>query len=391
MIKTVYSFLIATITMALLAISCSDKDNIESLSQTGLLDANGNLVTNSLSYTNSAWFTNDIPIWATNEKVGATIIKTNTDGSTTVYHIVYETNYFLPNLPESPTDYYRLRVPYSGNGNDYATVSYRDMDKLKQLWLDQIKRKGAGDGKVFAIRNRANDRGQWYENMNFQKSHEGRQDYYYFADNGDIYYKGGDKIDKNKEILVKKFVGATIVDYRTVQKRTSQLPKRGLDQIINTGEYTVGGIYKMAIDVNDARERFADASGGALDGVYDFIAARKQVWFWYNGIQEDKGMFIRQFYSTDFIEVLVLNPYANEGNENCMGLDGYYAYYGDYRSGEGEMPVSGFTEENIHYMTDEKLYLGKRPEWIVPLLSHTTTYTDASRWWSYLVMPGEKY
>ena len=71
MIKTVYSFLIATITMALLAISCSDKDNIESLSQTGLLDANGNLVTNSLSYTNSAWFTNDIPIWATNEKVGA--------------------------------------------------------------------------------------------------------------------------------------------------------------------------------------------------------------------------------------------------------------------------------------------------------------------------------
>ena len=265
------------------------------------------------------------------------------------------------------------------------------MDKLKQLWLDQIQRKGAGDGKVFAIRNRANDRGQWYENMNFQKSHEGRQDYYYFADNGDIYYKGGDKIDKNKEILVKKFVGATIVDYRTVQKRTSQLPKRGLDQIINTGEYTVGGIYKMAIDVNDARERFADASGGALDGVYDFIAARKQVWFWYNGVQEDKGMFIRQFYSTDFIEVLVLNPYANEGNENCMGLDGYYAYYGDYRSGEGEMPVSGFTEENIHYMTDEKLYLGKRPEWIVPLLSHTTTYTDASRWWSYLVMPGEKY
>ena len=60
------------------------------------MDANGNLVTNSLSYTNSAWFTNDIPIWATNEKVGATIIKTNTDGSTTVYHIVYETNYFLP-------------------------------------------------------------------------------------------------------------------------------------------------------------------------------------------------------------------------------------------------------------------------------------------------------
>ena len=196
MIKTVYSFLIATITMALLAISCSDKDNIESLSQTGLLDANGKLVTNSLSYTNSAWFTNGIPIWATNGKIGATIIKTNTDGSTTVYHIVYETNYFLPNLPESPTDYYRLRVPYSGNGNDYATVSYRDMDKLKQLWLDQIQRKGAGDGKVFAIRNRANDRGQWYENMNFQKSFEGRQDYYYFADNGDIYYKGGDKIDK---------------------------------------------------------------------------------------------------------------------------------------------------------------------------------------------------
>lgn len=299
---------------------------------------------------------------------------------------VYKTN-DTANTTYNVLDYYNIYVPYAGGMNGYFNVSYKDTNQLNKIWFAQIQRKGENDGKVFAIRNRANDR----DMNNFQNSHNGREDYYYFADNGDIYYKGGDKIDKNKEILVKKFVGATIVDYRTVQKRTSQLPKRGLDQIINTGEYTVGGIYKMAIDVNDARERFADASGGALDGVYDFIAARKQVWFWYNGVQEDKGMFIRQFYSTDFIEVLVLNPYANEGNENCMGLDGYYAYYGDYRSGEGEMPVSGFTEENIHYMTDEKLYLGKRPEWIVPLLSHTTTYTDASRWWSYLVMPGEKY
>ena len=102
-------------------------------------------------------------------------------------------------------------------------------------------------------------------------------------------------------------------------------------------------------------------------------------------------MFTRQFYNTNFMEVLVLNPYANEGNSRCMGVDAYYAYYGSYDSSEGDINVEGFTHENMPYMTDEKLYLGQRPENIVPILSYTTAFTDANVKWRFLAMPGHKY
>lgn len=102
-----------------------------------------------------------------------------------------------------------------------------------------------------------------------------------------------------------------------------------------------------------------------------------------------KSVLFKRYYHNDtFIEVLVLNPYANEGNTYCLGVDSYYAYYGNYRVGEGATPpIDGFTAENYPYMTDEKLYLAQRPETIIPLLNHTTTFTDASRWWSFLAFP----
>ena len=134
-----------------------------------MLDQNGDIVSNTFIYTNSG--------------------------------------YVAPELPFDATEYYRIFVPYS-KGSGYHTVNYKDTNKLKQLWLDQIQRKGENDGKVFAIRNRANDR----DMNNFQNSHNGREDYYYFADNGDIYYKGGDKTNTTGSILIKRFVGAVIVD-----------------------------------------------------------------------------------------------------------------------------------------------------------------------------------
>ncbi|WP_242003178.1 hypothetical protein [Brachyspira aalborgi] len=142
--------------------------------------------------------------------------------------------------------------------NGYFNVSYKDTNRLNKIWFAQIQRKGENDGKVFAIRNRANDR----DMNNFQNSNNGREDYYYFSDNGDIYYKGGDKTNTTGSILIKRFVGAVIVDYRTVKERTE--PDAGVthqDVIHHTGEYTVGAIYKMAINVNEARRLFADAGG----------------------------------------------------------------------------------------------------------------------------------
>ena len=381
--RLIYLFLIAVITVALL--SCAKSVEDKNLNQTGMYDQSGNLISDTLIYTNQLTFTGNIPIWATNIKIGY-IIKTNIVNITkTNYQVSYESNYYLPSYPERPTDYYRVRVPYAGGG-DYYTVSYRDVQTLKQLWLNQIKRNGAGDGRVFAIRNKENNGGFLNENDHFQSLHDGRYDYYYFKDNGDIVYKGGDKNSKTGETLVKRYIGAVIVDYRTVEKRWNQSSIHEPDKIKNTGEWTIGAIYKMAITVNEARDRFA--SEGLTDGVYDFIAARKEWWYWKTPTAEDKTVFERQYYNTDFLEVLVLNPHANENWESCLGIDAYYAYYGDYRAKSGEVPVKGFTEKNMPYMTDEYAYLGQRPEYIVPLLDHTTTFTDASRRWKYLAVPG---
>ena len=86
-----------------------------------------------------------------------------------------------------------------------------------------------------------------------------------------------------------------------------------------------------------------------------------------------KSVLFKRYYHNDtFIEVLVLNPYSNEGNEHCLGVDAYYAY----DSPRGLAP-----------MTDEQVYLSERPEHIIPLLNRTTTFTDASRWRSLLAFP----
>ena len=326
--KTIYLlFIITVIAVAIVMVSCANNDALNS-QQTGLIDQNGNVITNTV------------------------------------------TNYIPEEIPNKATDWYNISVPYAGMG--IITVSYKDTNKLKQLWLDQIQRKGANDGKVFAIRNRANNR----DVHSFQRAYDGREDYYYFADNGDIYYKGGDINSKTGETLMKRFVGATIVDYRKVTKRSVQSDTRADDVISLTGELTVGGIYKMAITEKEAAAKFADANGGATDGAYEFIAARRQLYTYYTPTYQQWYTFKREYSHTNFLEVLVLNPHANEGNENCLGVDSYYAYY---------------SKGGIAPLIDETLYLGERPEYVVPLLTHTTTFTDASRWWSFLAMPGQKY
>ncbi len=384
--KLIYLFAIIVIITTIGMFSCADNQT-SNLQQTGLLDQSGNLITNTLIRTNIAYFRGTIPIWATNGKFDY-VITTNTNSE---IEIKYTNEVVYPNYPEDASDYYSIIVPYSGK--TYYTVSYKDTNRLKQIWLDQIFRKGQSDGKVFAIRNRDNNR----DIDNFQNLHnhngESRYDYYYFKDNGDIVYKGGDKNHWEKEYVMKKLIGAVIVNYRKITYRTE--PQNGKyfeDKWENMEELTVGAIYKMATPVNEARELFK--SGGATDGAYDFIACRKEYWYSWIGknFTVDKVTVTRQFNNTNFMEILVLNRHRDyDDMSGCLGVDAYYAYYGDYRSTEGDLNPNGYTAENYPYMTDEKLYFGKRPEDIMPMLTHTTTFADASRGWRFMAMPGHKY
>ena len=125
---------------------------------------------------------------------GTTGGETNSDGTGSI------------TLPEEAGSVYTVTVPFASSSK--VAVDYRDSAKLNQLWLDQINRKAANDGKVFAIRNGRNYHGP----SEFQKSKPATgeksnlQDYYYFDSKGDIYYKQDNR-------LIKQFVGAVIVDY----------------------------------------------------------------------------------------------------------------------------------------------------------------------------------
>ena len=385
-LKNLICLFLITIIAAIIT-TCASGLRTNEVNQTGLFDQSGRLITNTMIRTNVVYFETDIPIWATNQKYDYTIT-TNTNG----IGIKYPNEIIIPNVPIDASDYYKIIVPYSGGAADYYTVSYKDTNRLRQLWLDQINRKGKSDGKVFAIRNKDNN-GSIYDNdfQNKQGEEGARYDYYYFNDNGDIIYRGGDKNSYTREILIKRFVGAVIVDYRKVKELSN--PQEGIfipDKVENTEEWTVGAIYKMAIDVNEARTRFKGEK--FCEGVYNFIGVSKLTAVNRTSV----ALFRRQFYNTNFMEVLVLNPYAVKtelvhGSAQCLGVDSYYAYYGDYYSEEGDLNVEGFTHENYPYMTDENLYLAHRPEDIVPLLNYTTIFTEHIYNWKFLAIPGHKY
>lgn len=379
--KIIYGlFLIASMSVAFIA--CADRDLNQNLSETGLIDQNGNIVTNTLTVTNWVHITNEIDLWVTN------IIDADGNGpwvsvTNNVTNVIWETNVVVPNLPDKPTDNYKIYVPWAGKGDGYYTVNYKDTARLKQLWLDQVQRKGVGDGRVFAIRNKANNRGEY----DFQKVHKDGNfeaaDYYYFNANGDIVYKPDNTV-------IKRFKGAVIVSTRnsTEKKFGSGGNWGGVVKYSwrDTGIYTVGAIYEMAIGTLDAKAKYGwDATGNDpfKDGVFDFIAARMKLETFNNGIVWANNMFQRQ-YLEGFIEVLVMNPEENENWKNCAAVHSYYAYYGNFDE------ANFFTEENLPYMTNPNVYLGERPEYVVPLLSRTTSFTDGAsgRGWCYLFMPG---
>ncbi len=293
-------------------------------------------------------------------------------------------------LPDdNPSDYYDIRVPFGVEGDGYTNVSYKDVSKLKQLWFEQINRKAANDGKVFAIRNRGNNR----DANNFQSRHtDGQysaQDYYYFNESGDIVYK-------EDNTIIKRFMGAVIIPYRDITiKRGDYENSWAMQKNGITWEekniYTIGAIYANALTTEEARKKYA-GDNPFKDGVFDFVVARHHVQTWWSGAFFANNLFERQYINPGFIEVLVMYDYDNRGYSGAASVHSYYAYYGIYNYHEEYKNHPGiyFTAQNMPYMTNENVYLAQRPEFVTRALNHTELFSDSGRRWEFLFMPGQR-
>ena len=290
-----------------------------------------------------------------------------------------------------PSYYYRIRVPFAVGGDGYTNVSYADTNTLKQLWLDQINRKAVNDGRVFAIRNRSNNR----DANNFQKRHTHGQysarDYYYFNENGDIVYK-------EDNTIIKKFMGAIITEYRNVslKRGAKNIWLDNSQAIINIswtlkGEYTVGAIYANTMTTEQARTRYT-GDNPFKSGVFDFITYWHQVETFNTGAVYANNIFERQYINPGFIEVLVMCDYYYSLESGAAAVHSYYPYYGiyNYYKEYKNHPGIYFTPENMHYMTNHNIYLAQRPEYTTGQLTHTAEFTDNHRGWCFLFMPGQK-
>ncbi|MBS4764552.1 MAG: hypothetical protein KHX06_11430 [Brachyspira sp.] len=196
----------------------------------------------------------------------------------------------------------------------FVDVDYRDTARLNRLWLEQINREGAKDGKVFAIRNGRNP----YGIEDFQKSlpakdeNEDLQDYYYFDSKGNIYYKPDNR-------LIKKFVGAIIVPRIYVTKKNYGFADSVTHEYGVSKEYTVGALYKMAISGDEANSIYGRGSS-ARNAVHTFIEADITLSKFWNGAYYENIFFQRQF-PAGALEVLVMNPDGNEGIKGAAGID----------------------------------------------------------------------
>ena len=275
-------------------------------------------------------------------------------------------------FPEEVGSLYTVDVPFASSKQ--VVVDYRDTAKLNQLWLDQINRKAANDGKVFAIRNGRNPHGP----NDFQKSLPAKdengnlQDYYYFDSKGDIYYKPDNR-------LIKQFVGAIIVDYVNCTKKNYGNEDSVTHEYAHTGQWTVGAIYKMALGEADAREIYG-SGGSAKNAVHTFIEANITLSKFWNGVHGENIYFKRQF-SRGYLEVLVMNPQANEGLSGCAGVDSYYWWW---EANERN------ADDRYRRMQDASIYLGQKPPDLVRTFTRYVKFTDSwnTPWWNYMFIPG---
>lgn len=313
------------------AISCGIRPTqLSSFDTTGLLDDNGNLVT-EFYYTNTIYV--PVSYYYTNDR----------------WHTNYITNTLTVPIQVPDVSYnwhkYQVWVPYakkSSLGYSSHIVSYKDYGALKELWMSQLKREGEADGKYFFIRNGNNRE----STENFQNS----QEYYYFDNSGNMYYK-------KLNLKIKELVGAVIIKARNGSSGQGKV----------SGQWTVGGLYRLCID----RSQYLAISATNNDNE----SFRKVVSpNFYDHLSVDKGLFSQTYDKSGDMErqkgdldVIVLNNGYSYNNDKEVGFDSYLYYGGNNRD-----------EWNIHFLTNENVYLSSecRPEYISGLLDSTINYSD---------------
>ena len=372
--KSVYLLLFLIVVLAT-AIACKSNTMSNFSGETGLIDeATGKVWTNGFVKTDTVTATEETIRGYTNAATVKEIITQYVKGETQ-YIIKYVTNETVAQLPDKPGAKYRISVLWTEGGAWEFDVDYRDTAKLNSLWLGQINREGASDGKVFAIRNGRNP----YGIEDFQKSLPAKdengnlQDYYYFDSKGDIYYKPDNR-------LIKKFVGAIIVPRIYVTKKNYGFNDSVTHEYGVSKEYTVGALYKMAISGDEANSIYGRGSS-ARNAVHTFIEADITLSKFWNGAYYENIFFQRQF-PAGALEVLVMNPGGNEGIKGAAGIDSYYWW----KEGPDR------NEDDYNKMLDEKLYLGERPEFTFPTFGRFVVFSDSGNtpWWCFMFMPGHK-
>ena len=377
--KSIYLLLILIVVLAT-AIACKSKPTQLSqfTTETGLIDeATGKVWTNGFIETDTVTATEETLRGYTNLAPVKEIVTQYVKGETQ-YIIKYVTNETVAQLPDKPGAKYRISVlwPESVEARGiFVDVDYRDTARLNRLWLEQINREGAKDGKVFAIRNGRNP----YGIEDFQKSLPAKdengnlQDYYYFDSKGNIYYKPDNR-------LIKKFVGAIIVPRIYVTKKNYGFADSVTHEYGVSKEYTVGALYKMAISGDEANSIYGRGSS-ARNAVHTFIEADITLSKFWNGAYYENIFFQRQF-PAGALEVLVMNPDGNEGIKGAAGIDSYYVWW------EG----NDRNEDKYNKMLNEKLYLAERPEFTFPQFTRYVVFSDSGNtpWWCFMFMPGHK-
>ena len=375
--KSIYLLLILIVVLAT-AIACKSNTMSNFSEETGLIDeATGKVWTNGFIETDTVTATEETIRGYTNAAPVKEIITQYVQGEKE-YIIKYVTNETISQLPDKPGAKYRISVLWTESSEArgiFVDVDYRDTARLNRLWLEQINREGAKDGKVFAIRNGRNP----YGIEDFQKSLPAKdengdlQDYYYFDSKGDIYYKPDNR-------LIKKFVGAIIVPRIYVTKKNYGFADSVTHEYGVSKEYTVGALYKMAISGDEANSIYGRGSS-ARNAVHTFIEADITLSKFWNGAYYENIFFQRQF-PAGALEVLVMNPDGNEGIKGAAGIDSYYVWW------EG----NDRNEDKYNKMLNEKLYLAERPEFTFPQFTRYVVFSDSGNtpWWCFMFMPGHK-
>ena len=373
--KSIYLLLIVVLATA---IACKSNTMSNFSEETGLIDeATGKVWTNGFVKTDTVTATEETIRGYTNAAPVKEIITQYVQGEKE-YIIKYVTNETVAQLPDKPGAKYRISVLWTESSEArgiFVDVDYRDTARLNRLWLEQINREGAKDGKVFAIRNGRNP----YGIEDFQKSLPAKdengnlQDYYYFDSKGNIYYKPDNR-------LIKKFVGAIIVPRIYVTKKNYGFADSVTHEYGVSKEYTVGALYKMAISGDEANSIYGRGSS-ARNAVHTFIEADITLSKFWNGAYYENIFFQRQF-PAGALEVLVMNPDGNEGIKGAAGIDSYYVWW------EG----NDRNEDKYNKMLNEKLYLAERPEFTFPQFTRYVVFSDSGNtpWWCFMFMPGHK-